>query len=77
MDTCTNVIKSTSNEFILVGNDNIDTLSDNNFNTMKQKKIRHNFIIETASYHTMIKPHFTERGNLLVWTISTQTATQE
>ena len=72
MDTCTNVIKSTSNEFILVGNDNIDTLSDNIFNNHETKKIRHNFIIETASYHTMIKPHFTEKGNLLVWTISTQ-----
>ena len=29
-DICTNIIKSTSNEFILIGDDNIDTLSDTN-----------------------------------------------
>ena len=81
MDICTNIIKSTSNEFILVSNDNIDTLSDNNahnnLNDHEIEAIRHNFIIETASYHTMIKPLFTEKGNLLVWTTSTQTATLE
>ena len=53
------------------GNNNINTLSNNIFNNHETKKIRHNFIIETASYHTMIKPRFTEGGNLLVWTIST------
>ena len=29
-EICTNILKSTSNEFILIGDDNIDTLSDSN-----------------------------------------------
>ena len=29
-EICTNILKNTSNKFILIGDDNIDTLSDSN-----------------------------------------------
>ena len=56
-DICTNILKNTSNEFILIGDDNIDTLNDNNayknFNNHEIKEIRHNFMIENSriSHH--------------------------
>ena len=56
-DICTNILKNTSNEFILIGDDNIDTLSDNNayrnFNNHEIKEIRHNFMIDNSliSHH--------------------------
>ena len=62
-DICTNIIKSTSNEFILIGDDNIDTLSDtnnyNNFNNHEIKEIRHNFMIENSltSHHNKATFH--------------------
>ena len=60
-DICTNIIKSTSNEFILIGDDNIDTLSDtnnyNNFNNHEIKEIRHNFMIENSLTSQHNKPH--------------------
>ena len=41
-EICTNIIKNTSNEFILIGDDNIDTISDSNayknFNNHEIKK---------------------------------------
>ena len=66
MDTCTNIIKSTSNEFILVGDDNIDTLSDNNahnnLNDHEIKEIRHNFIIENSLISHHDKATFHRKG---------------
>ena len=52
MDICTNIIKNTPNEFILIYDNNIDTLSDNNahnnFNNHEIKEIRNNFMIENS-----------------------------
>ena len=66
MDTCTNIIKSISNEFILVGDYNIDTLSDNNahnnLNDHEIKEIRHNFIIENSLISHHDKATFHRKG---------------
>ena len=65
-DICTNIIKSTSNEFILIGDDNIDTLSDtnnyNNFNNHEIKEIRHNFMIENSLISHHNKATFHRKG---------------
>merc|ERR1712240_970481 len=65
-DICTNIIKSTSNEFILIGDDNIDTLSDtnnyNNFNNHEIKEIRHNFMIEDSLISHHNKAEFHRKG---------------
>ena len=65
-DICTNIIKSTSNEFILIGDDNIDTLSDTNayknFNNHEIKEIRHNFMIENSLISHHNKATFYRKG---------------
>ena len=64
---CTNILKNTSNEFILIGDDNIDTLSDNNayrnFNNHEIKEIRHNFMIDNSLVSHHNKPTFYRKGH--------------
>ena len=65
-DICTNILKNTSNEFILIGDDNIDTLSDNNayknLNNNEIKEIRHNFMIENSLVSHHNKATFFRKG---------------
>ena len=65
-EICTNIIKNTSNEFILIGDDNIDTLSDSNayknFNNHEIKEIRHNFMIENSLISHHNKATFYRKG---------------
>ena len=65
-DICSNILKNSSNEFILIGDDNIDTLSDNNayrnFNNHKIKEIRHNFMIDNSLISHHNKAPFYRKG---------------
>ena len=66
IDICTNIIKNTPNEFIMIGDNNIDTLSDNNahnnFNNHEIKELRHNFMIENSLISHHKRATFTEKG---------------
>ena len=63
---CTNILKNTSNEFILIGDDNIDTLSNSNayknFNNHEIKEIRHNFMIDNSLISHHNKAIFYRKG---------------
>ena len=65
-EICTNILKNTSNEFILMGDDNIDILSDNitykNFNNHEIKEIRHNFMMDNSLVSHHNKPTFYRKG---------------
>merc|ERR1712240_786429 len=65
-DICTNIIKNTPNEFILIGGDNIDILNDNNayknFNNHEIKEIRHNFRIDNSLVSHHNKATFYQKG---------------
>ena len=58
--------KNTSNEFILIGDDNIDTLSDSNayknFNNHEIKELRHNFMIDNSLISHHNKATFYRKG---------------
>merc|ERR1712240_971213 len=66
-DICTNIIKNTPNEFILIGGDNIDILNDNNayknINNHEINEIRHNFIIDNSLVSHHNKATFYQKGH--------------
>ena len=62
LELCSNIINNHSKEFILIGDDNVDTLNDNNsyrnYNNHEIKDLRHKFLIDNSLVSHHNKPTF-------------------